>query len=150
MKTVFDASVREELMARIGGLDEKRPARWGKMDLGRMLKHCILFDEWVQGIGAPTYRQSLAGKLFGKTALKFFLRDDKPMARNMPAGAGFEVRDYSGEVGPEKAAWAALIAGYGRYANPAFIHDFFGKMTEAQIGCFAYKHADHHLRQLGG
>jgi len=150
MKTIFDAKVREELVARINGLDERSPAKWGKMNLRQMLKHCVLFDEWVQGVNAPLYKQSFLGLLFGKMALKSALKDDKPMARNMPAGAGFAVRDDSGETCRHKARWAELISGYGRYSNPAFIHDFFGRMSEEQIGRFAYKHADHHLRQFGG
>jgi hypothetical protein len=41
------------------------------------------------------------------------------------------------------------VEAYANYSNPGFVHDFFGKMTDEQIGIFAYKHADHHLRQFG-
>jgi len=41
------------------------------------------------------------------------------------------------------------IEQYADYNNPKFIHPFFGPMTKEQIGFFAYKHSDHHLRQFG-
>jgi hypothetical protein len=44
--------------------------------------------------------------------------------------------------------WDEWILGKN-YSNEDFIHDFFGKMTKEQIGVFAYKHTDHHLRQFG-
>ncbi|MEO6305792.1 MAG: DUF1569 domain-containing protein [Bacteroidia bacterium] len=48
----------------------------------------------------------------------------------------------------EKNKWVSLIEHYEKFSNPDFIHPFFGKMTEAQIGVMAYKHSDHHLRQF--
>ena len=148
MKTLWDEAVREELIARIAFVDGGKPARWGKMDAGQMVKHCILFDEWILGINVTEYKQSLLGRVFGRMALKASLKD-KPMGRNMPSGALFEVRGKGGNVEAEKARWSELISRYARYSNPRFVHDFFGKMTEEQIGRFAYKHSDHHLRQFG-
>ncbi len=148
MKTMWDESARRELVSRIGGVDAGKAAGWGKMNVGQMVRHCILFDEWMLGIGAHEYKQSLLGKVFGRMALKSSLKD-APMQRNMPSGAAFAVRGGDGNLEADKARWAGLIARYGSYSNPGFIHDFFGKMTEEQIGLFAYKHADHHLRQFG-
>jgi len=48
----------------------------------------------------------------------------------------------------QKKTWIQLISAYEHFSNPGFIHDFFGTMTTEQIGIFAYKHADHHLRQF--
>lgn len=42
-----------------------------------MLKHCTLYDEWMLGKNKPVYKQVFMGRLFGKTALKDFVRDDK-------------------------------------------------------------------------
>lgn len=149
MKTIFDGNAREELIARIATLNEGSAARWGKMDLSQMLKHCILFDEWILGVNSPVYRQSFLGMIFGKMALKSTMKDE-PMKRRMPAGAGFVVKEKSGNIGLDKARWIGLISGYGHFSNPGFIHDFFGKMTQEQIGILAYKHTDHHLRQFNG
>lgn len=148
MKTIWEEATRREVMRRIAMVDAGKPALWGRMDAGRMVRHCIRFDEWVQGIGVAEYKQSLLGRLFGRMALKGALKD-APMQRNMPAGAGFTVREEVGDVDREKARWTALVEEYAHYSNPRFIHDFFGRMTDEQIGRFVYKHADHHLRQFG-
>lgn len=149
MKTMFDGGTRDEVAARIAALHAGSEARWGKMDVRKMLEHCARFDAWMLGVGPHDYRQSFLGKIFGKLALKHVLKDDAPLGRGSPAGAGFVVREAHGDVEPAKARWTGLVSAYGSYANPAFVHDFFGRMTEEQIGRFAYKHADHHLRQFG-
>lgn len=148
MKTIFDPVTRQDLISRVNNLDEKSHALWGKMDVVQMARHCSIWDEWVQGKNAPVYKQELLGKIFGKMALKSNTRDDKPIGKNMPAGK-FAVKDKGGNLQEQKAIWTDLIQDYGRYSNDGFIHDFFGKMTREQIGIFAYKHADHHLRQFG-
>lgn len=148
MKMMWDEAVRQELISRIAGIDAGKTARWGKMNVCQMVRHCILFDEWVLGIKVTEYKQSVLGLVFGRMALKSFLKDE-PMKRNMPSGAGFAVREKIGDVEVDKSRWAELVSQYGQYSNPRFIHDFFGKMTEEQIGIFAYKHSDHHLRQFG-
>lgn len=149
MKTIFDASAREGLIARIAGIDGSSKARWGKMNPYQMVKHCIIFDEWVLGENAPRYRQSFLGLIFGKVALKSTLKDDGPMKRNVPTLEEFKVREKLGDMELEKAKWIGLFSKYGHFSNPDFIHDFFGRMTQEQIGLLAYKHADHHLRQFG-
>ena len=149
MKTIFDAAVREGLIARIASIDGSEKALWGKMNPQQMLKHCIIFDEWVLGENAPTYKRSFIGLVFGRLALKSVMKDDGPLGRNTPTLAEFKVRERQGDVGIEKAKWIGILPRYARFSNPRFIHDFFGKMTEEQIGRLAYKHADHHLRQFG-
>ena len=81
-------------------------------------------------------------------ALKPMVKDDRPIKKNMPSGRGFIVKDNNGNIEHQKKIWAERIAAYEYFSNPGFIHDFFGKMTVDEIGIFAYKHADHHLRQF--
>jgi Protein of unknown function (DUF1569) len=150
MKTIFDPEARQELVSRIEHIHSGCRAQWGKMQVSQMLKHCILFDEWIQGTHSPEYYQSFLGKIFGKIALKSTLKPGEPMRRNMPAGRDFIVRDTSDTLQADKKKWAELIGLYDGYSNPNFIHDFFGKMTREEIGLLAYKHTDHHLRQFGG
>ncbi len=149
MKTVFEASVREELIRRIRNLDENSTARWGKMNVLQMTAHCTNWDEWTQGKNNPTYRQGFLGKVFGKRALRKNTQDERPIVKGMPAGKGFVVKKTTGNLEEQKASWVKLVEEYGNFSNPGFVHDFFGKMTREQIGIFAYKHADHHLRQFG-
>ncbi|NSL90208.1 DUF1569 domain-containing protein [Chitinophaga sp. Mgbs1] len=149
MKTVFDSALRNELISRINSLSSNSSAKWGKMNVYQMTKHCTQWDEWIQGKNNPAYRQEFLGKIFGKMALKSNTKDDRPLQKNMPAGKLAVKKGLEGDIEQQKQSWISSMDAYGNYSNPAFIHDFFGKMTREQIGIFAYKHADHHLRQFG-
>ena len=143
MKTLFDQSTRAELINRINSLNEDSTALWGVMNVYQMLRHCTLWDEWVLGTNKPEYKQSFLGLIFGKMALKGIVRDDKPMKRNMPAG-NLKVTERTGDVEVQKQKWIERIQEHEHFSNHIFIHDFFGKMTQYEIGILAYKHADHH------
>lgn len=148
MKTIFEPRIRATLINRINALNEQCQPQWGKMNVWQMTRHCTTWFEWIIGKNNPTYKQEFLGKLFGRIALKSNTKDDRPMQKNMPAGKQV-VKEKSGDLEQQKAAWINLVAECEHYSNPAFIHDFFGKMTVEQIGVLAYKHADHHLRQFG-
>ena len=145
MKSVFDQSTREELIKRINALDETSAARWGKMTVYQMLKHCTLWEEML--LGKKVYRQSLLGRIFGKAALRSMLRDE-PIKPGLPTVPSFKVSG-NGDVADAKAEWVALISQHGDHENSGFVHPFFGKLTAEQAGQMAYKHIDHHLRQFG-
>ena len=148
MKTIFERATRDELMTRVSALDENSKPLWGKMNIYQMTRHCTIWDEWVLGKSNHVYKQEFLGRIFGKMALRTNTKDDRPLGKNMPAGK-FAVKEKEGDLKVQKASWVNLIADYEHYSNERFIHDFFGKMTKEQIGVFAYKHADHHLRQFG-
>lgn len=148
MKTIFDEADRTELINRINSLDENSTALWGKMNLYQMLKHCSLWDEWILGKNSPKYKLELLGYIFGKIALKNFVKDERPIKKNIPTSRDLVIKEKNGNVELQKKIWAGLLSEYEHYSNPGFIHDFFGRMTKEQIGILAYKHADHHLRQF--
>ena len=148
MKTIFDQTIRTELIARIKSLSEQSVSEWGKMNIYQMLKHCTIWEEWILGVNKPKYKQEFIGFIFGKLALKSFTKDNRPLGRNTPTSSSFKPKEQSGDVEFEKEKWISLIRAYEDYSNPGFIHDFFGKMTKEQIGILAYKHTDHHLRQF--
>ena len=148
MKTIFDKTVREELIGRINTLSEKSVAEWGKMNIYQMVKHCTSWEEWMLGVNNPTYKQEFIGFIFGKMALKSIIKDDSPLRRNTPTSAAFKAKDDICDLDLEKQKWIEILNEYERYSNPEFIHDFFGKMTKEQVGMLAYKHTDHHLRQF--
>lgn len=146
MKTVFDLATREELINRISTLNEYSKAEWGKMNIYQMLKHCTLWEEMMWG--TTKYKRVFVGYLFGKMALKSVLKDEAPLRRNTPTAPGLLVNEKSGDLAIEKAKWISAIEEYDHFSNVDFIHPFFGKMTQEQIGFFVYKHIDHHLRQF--
>jgi hypothetical protein len=148
MKTIFDEQVRKELIDRISSLHENSARQWGKMTVYQMTKHCTIWDEWVLGVGDQTYKQSFPGMIFGKLALKSEVWADKPMKKGMPAGKLLTVKETGGDVELQKKKWIQRVNDYASFSNTRFVHDFFGRMTKEEIGIFAFKHADHHLRQF--
>jgi len=148
MKTVFDKKTKEELIERINSISENNKALWGKMTLYQMLKHCTLWEEWIAG--KTKYKQALIGRLFGRMALKNVLKEGRPLRKNTPTLQDLRANKIpeNGDIASEKAKWIACLEGYDHFSNLDFVHAFFGRMTKEEIGCLAYKHADHHLRQF--
>ena len=149
METIFDPQVRESLILRINSLDKDHTAGWGKMNIFQMVKHNTYWNGWILGTENHVYKQAFMGRIFGKMAMRNMIKDEKPIAKNIPTSAQFKVKETSGDLEAEKLKWIFLTEAYEKYDNPDFIHDFFGKMTKEQIGILAYKHSDHHLRQFG-
>ena len=148
MKTIFDKTIRDELINRVNSLNDNGPPQWGKMNAYQMVKHNNVWNEWMLGGNKLTYQQSFLGKIFGKYALTRMIKDDRLLDRNIPTSEQFKVKETKGEIESEKVKWKASLAEYENYSNPGFIHDFFGKMTKEQVGVLVYKHTDHHLRQF--
>lgn len=144
MKTIFDKTTREELISRINTLNENSKAQWGKMTVYQMVKHCSRWEEMA--LGKRVYKQVLIGRLFGKMALKDFLKD-KPIRHNSPTMPDLRITD-NGDVELEKIKWLNILEEYAHSSIPGIMHPFFGKMTKEQVGWMAYKHIDHHLRQF--
>ncbi|HTB52385.1 MAG TPA: DUF1569 domain-containing protein [Ferruginibacter sp.] len=147
MKTIFDKATKDELIIRINSLNENSIAQWGKMNVYQVLKHCRLWDEWIQN--SKNNRQAFIGRLFGKIALKKVLKDESPLTRNTPTLPEFKIKETTGDIKSEQNKWITLIKEYDHFSSPIFLHTFFGKITKEQVGKMVYKHADHHLRQFG-
>jgi len=146
MKTIFDNATTVELIKRISTLEENSQPQWGKMTVYQMLKHCRLWEEMI--VGKLHCKRIFIGRIIGKMALKASLKDDKPMKPNNPSAPEVVVKETSGDIVAEKRRWITFIEQHKNFSNPDFVHPFFGKMTKEQIGQFAYKHIDHHLRQF--
>ena len=146
MKTVFNPLDRAALIYRIGLLNERSSAHWGKMTLGQMLRHCSLFDEMT--LGDKTYKQSLIGKLVGKSVLKGTLKNDAPLKKNLPTVKGFKIIATDIDWQIEKNRWVSLINRYEQSPITEYVHPFFGTLKRVELGQLSYKHADHHLRQF--
>ena len=145
MKSIFDKTTREDLIERINAITPNAEAQWGKMNPYQMIKHCILSEEML--LGKKKYERLFIGRLFGKMALNGVLKDDSIMKKNLPTHPQFKIKE-TGNPEPEKQKWANLVKEYSTFSNPNFVHPFFGKMTQEQIGNYVYKHTDHHLRQF--
>jgi hypothetical protein len=146
MKTIFEKTTRDELIARINTLNENSTAQWGKMDIYQVLKHCTLYEEML--LGKKKFKRMFLGRLFGKIALKELIGDESPIKQNLPTIPEIKVNINSGNVADEKQHWITLINEHAQSSNSEFVHAFCGKVTKEQSGYLAYKHTDHHLRQF--
>ena len=149
MKHIFDAKTRSELSNRIASIDSNSQANWGKMSAFQMLRHCTENEKML--LREKEFPRLFIGRLFGKLALKANLKDESPLGKNSPTHPQLVIKE-EGNVETEKQLWIDLLSKYSaKKANSyeGFIHPFFGKMTQEQVGQFAYKHIDHHLRQFG-
>ena len=146
MKTVLDKETREEIIQRIASLDKECNHLWGKMIVGQMIKHCTLCEELY--LGKVKLKRVFLGRIFGKTALKKLLSDDRPIGKHSPTDPFLRVIENIDDLEPYKQKWIALINEYEDRDAGSF-HPFFGKMTLEQLGKLSYKHNDHHLRQFG-
>lgn len=147
MKSVFDASTRVELIGRISSLEGQHSAQWGRMNVFQMVKHCTLCDDMF--LGKLKTKRVFIGRLIGKMVLRRVLKDDRPFGKNSPTSPLLKTLEESGNLDDQKSEWINRIEQYAHQDGLNFTHPFFGPMTREQIGLFAYKHADHHLRQFG-
>ena len=147
MKSVFDITTRNELVERIKSLNPENSAQWGRMNVYQMVKHCTLHEDMV--LGKLKIKRVFIGRLMGGMLLKKVLKDDKPFGKNSPTSSLLKTLRESGDIEQQKKEWIDRLDQYATYTDPDFIHPFFGPMTKDQIGFFAYKHVDHHLRQFG-
>ncbi|MES2005247.1 MAG: DUF1569 domain-containing protein [Bacteroidota bacterium] len=148
MKTIFDQSTRDEVLHRIDLLSETAEAEWGKMSLCQMLKHCIEWEEMI--LRNKRYKRVFIGRIFGRKFLQKELQEGHPIRKNNPTIPELIIKETSGNILTAKKEWCALLREYATYSFPdnSFVHPFFGRMTKEQIGYFAYKHMDHHLKQF--
>lgn len=149
MKDIFDTQTILELQERVERIDSQSKAQWGKMDIYQMLKHCTENEKML--LREKSFRRLFMGRLFGKMALNSNLKDDAPLGKNSPTHPDIKISG-TGNVEEEKQLWIELLRKYAdqkpmHYTR--FIHPFFGQMDHSQVGRYAYKHIDHHLRQFG-
>ncbi len=149
MQNIFSTSTINEFKTRIENLNPSAEAKWGKMNVYQMLKHCTENERMM--VREKDYPRRFIGRIFGKMALKANTKDAKPLDKNGPTHPELIFTD-NGDVEAQKQEWIALLEKYPLLDESAysdFVHPFFGKMTSEQISTFAYKHVDHHLRQFG-
>ncbi len=146
--SLFRATDREALLARLRALRPDSSRQWGKMQPAQMLAHCQVALRVA--LGDQKLKRGLIGILFGGLAKKKLLAE-KPWDRNMPTAPEFKVAG-SGDLEKEREALLALVKRFGE-GGPAAVtkepHPFFGALTLEQWDMLQWKHLDHHLRQFG-
>jgi len=149
MKSLFNLTDNNEIIARIERLSQSSKAEWGKMNVGQMLAHC---QEPIKvAFGEAKTKRGLIGILFGKMAKKQLTGDDAPFKKSLPTAPTFVIKgDRNFEEEKNKlVAYVKRFAEKGPEAISKDPHPFFGHMTVHEWNKLMMKHLDHHLRQFG-
>ena len=151
METIFDAQNIENFKDRIGRIEEYATASWGKMNIKQMLVHVIENEKLL--LRERDFKDVFIGKLFGQMALKSDVKNDKPFGKNSPTHPDLKIKvSVDMDISDLKSDWKAQLDKYLKISHnhyDDFKHPFFRKMSYEQVGIWAYKHIDHHLRQFG-
>ncbi len=149
MKDIFENTTTDEIIGRIENLPPDITARWGKMNVSQMLKHCN--EVLMVAMGKKKVKRNIFGVLFGKMVLKSIVKNDKPLKKNAPTAPEFTIK----ETPDFHKAKMELISTIHELQQKSaqdfenFRHPFFGRLTSQQWNILQYKHLDHHLRQFG-
>lgn len=147
MRTLFDRSSREAVLARVDSLRPDSVRQWGKMTVSQMLAHCSAALEVATG-DTPRPQQWI-GKIFGPFVRNKVLGEE-PFGRNSPTDPTFVVRDDR-DFAAERRRLVGLVhrfAEQGPESAGRQTHSFLGRMTGDEWGTLMLKHLDHHLRQF--
>lgn len=128
MKSIFDPAVESEIIERIQSLQPSNAARWGKMNVFQMVRHCTLCEDMY--LGKIEIKRAFIGRLFGRMVLKQVLKDDKPFKINSPTSKQLTTPAEEGDLEALKRAWIDRILQYQSYTKKDFIHPFFGPLTK--------------------
>lgn len=150
MNSIFNKTTVAAFKVRISKLDESNKAEWGRMNVKQMLKHCIENERML--LREKTFKPVFIGKIFGKMVLKSDIKDDRPLGKNSPTHPDLRIKDVHENFEALITEWIDLLDKYPTIESSHYLdfrHPFFQKMDASQVGRFAFKHVDHHLRQFG-
>lgn len=148
MRTVAKPKALAALTERVQRLEPDAPRKWGKMNVVQMLSHVAGAMEWVLNDGELREPwDSNYSKVIKFVALRMPLPWPKGVPNpNDPAGI---------EVEPERFVElrdrvVAGLEGMARWEVSALTppHPAFGPLTTWEWQRWAWKHADHHLKQF--
>ncbi|MCE9593016.1 MAG: hypothetical protein K8S98_02380 [Planctomycetes bacterium] len=145
MATVYDATARGKLHARIAALTADSRPRWGKMTVGRMVAHCDLHLRHSLGEHLTPVNKPI--RFFPLNLLIIYVL---PTPKSVPTMN--ELREpvsgvFEEDVERLKATLEKLGAVPRGTRMP--VHAAFGTIGHHAHGTLAHNHLAHHLTQFG-
>jgi hypothetical protein len=143
--TVYDATARQKLRARIDALKPDARPRWGRMSAGQMVVHC---DKHLRhSLGEPLTPANKPVRFFPLNLLIIYVL---PTPKGVPTMV--ELRDpvpgaFEADVKRLKESLEKLGALPSTTRMP--VHAAFGRIGHHAHGKLAHDHLDHHLKQFG-
>lgn len=148
MKSIFNSSNNQELIARINKLTPESKSQWGKMDVAQMLSHC--HGPIDVAFGDLNLKANFFMQLLGKT-FKNKILNSPEFKKNSPTAPAF-IRNYECDFEESKAALIKKINKFSELGEKAIKttkHPFFGEMTYKEWDRLHVMHLEHHLKQFG-
>lgn len=145
--SIFDQSVRQQIISRITKLSADSIPQWGVMSVDQMMLHCE--KSLLNGLWRLQIKRNIISRLVGWFMKKIILSDD-PLQKNLPTDKWFITTADHSDIENEKKTLIELITEFwsSDIDFTEISHPFFGKLTREQRGVLQYKHLDHHLRQF--
>jgi hypothetical protein len=150
-KTLHDPAARAAILARTDALRPDAPRRWGRMNAHQAV--CHMADGYRMALGDRPIRP-IRNPLFLTAGRWVALHTPLPWPKGAPTspkadqvkGGGTPPGDFHADVAELKALTERFAA-----ADPAGLHPhvIFGRLSRGEWGRWAWRHADHHLRQFG-
>lgn len=152
MKNVAQPATLSGLESRLQALTPQSDRRWGTLTPEEMLCHLADSFESVLGVRVPPGPPS-SGR--PRPLLKWFiLYSPTPWPKGVKTRPGIDPRregtrpgEFERDKGRAIRGLASLAAAPAEQLNP--VHYLVGPMSRKDWRRWAYKHADHHLRQFG-
>ncbi|NNF13769.1 MAG: DinB family protein [Gemmatimonadetes bacterium] len=149
MKTVGNPKTLTRLTDRVRSLTPDAPRQWGMMNVQQALSHLAGSMEWVLRGGEP---QTAWSERYSKVIRFVAFRVPLPWPKsipnpNDPASVEVSVEDFD-DLRDRVIAGLEKMAAWNVSAETP-THPAFGPLTTWEWQRWAYKHADHHLKQFG-
>ena len=146
MKSLWEASTRAEMSARLARLSPAETARWGRMTAPRMVSH--LTQSLRSSIGElPVKSKNLPLRY---SPIKEIIIYWLPFPKNAPTAPellALEPSDWATDVARLQDLLQRFATKDQNGAWPE--HAAFGRLSGKQWGILMYRHTDHHFRQFG-
>ena len=146
MRSLYDSSVRRDLVRRAHLLEPETVALWGRMTCPQMLAHANDVLRMYLGEITTEYQKVPLRFPIVKQLAIYWL----PWGKGIPSAPElFRATDI--DWSEEQRVLPLLLERIATRdpSTPFPLHPFFGKLSPRAWGVLGYRHTDHHLRQFG-
>ena len=144
MKSFWNESDRNAMLARIDSVTAASKPLWGKMSAEAMLAHLEQTLRMTTG-ELPTKSKKLPIRYFPLKQLIIYLL---PFPKGTPTAPELLVSNPAA-VEETRRQLRQRMNALANFQGPFPEHPAFGQLTRNQTGVLIQRHFDHHLRQFG-
>ena len=148
MKSIFNTTDNQEIIARINSLNPESQAKWGKMTVDQMLSHCIAPIDVAFGnsnLKANFFMQILGKMVKAKMLKQAVFKKSSPTAPSFIRTDKYDFEATKNELIGKIQQFEK--DGHAVIKNTK--HPFFGVMTYEEWDQLQLMHLNHHLEQFG-